>query len=80
MYVYEVWLLNNETDAIKHFILISYIFTYYHLQYTPLLYPSTLHANLTLFETVLKVFFCQLLQDACRFLFHSFNRLKSCSF
>jgi len=38
MYIYEMWLL-NETDAVKHFILISYIFTYYYLQYTPLLYP-----------------------------------------
>lgn len=29
-----MWLLNNETGAIKHFTLILYIFVYYHDQCT----------------------------------------------
>lgn len=36
---YKVWLWDNETEDVKYFILISFIFTYYHFQYTPLLYP-----------------------------------------
>lgn len=38
---FEVWLLNNETIAVKHIILNSYTYTisFYHLQYTSFFYP-----------------------------------------
>lgn len=76
---YTVWLLSKLIDCVKHLIWFhtySLIITFnIHLSFI----LTTLHANLPLFETVLKVFFCHLLQDVCHFPFHSFNKLAKLS-
>lgn len=76
--IYKLWLFNNGNDSIEYFILISNIFTYYHFQYiTIYLYPYNVPRKSSI---VRNSGGSLLLSGPTGCVFHSINRLKSCSF